>query len=94
MSLALLLSRWEYLPEPQSLIAGSSDNVLAVWAHGQVEDAHGVTCEGRHFLHRGVLPHDYRIVRVAVRAHNLIVVLAEHQVTYLGPRLDRIYFLH
>lgn len=40
------------------------------------------------FLHRGVLPHDHLVKRVAMSAYQLIVSLWENQITDLRPCVD------
>lgn len=50
----------------------------------------GQSCE---FAHGGVLPKVYLILRVPVRAHKLVRVLAEQQVAHLASCVQRTYLL-
>ena len=43
--------------------------------------------ERRELLHAGVLPYEYLVLGVAVRAHQLVHVLREHEVAHLAPCL-------
>lgn len=83
--LALLV--WEHVPESECFIARASDDVFAAGRHAQVKHAEGVSGQRLDFLHRRELPQDDLVQAVAVGAHDLLRVLAEHQVAHLATRV-------
>ena len=77
----------EDVPEPERLVAGARDDGLAVGGHGQVENPVRVARQLGHLHQRRVLPHEDLVLRVAVRAHQLVRVLRPGQVAHLRPRV-------
>ena len=78
----------KHVPEPQRLVPGARDDDTAIGAHGQVEDSVGVAREAHDLRHAGVLPHDNLVLRVAVRADDLVGVLGPGQVADLRAGVD------
>ena len=73
----------EDVPEPQRLIPGARDHRLTVGRYREVQHPQRVPRQRRQLGHRGIPPHDDLVLRVPVRADQLVDVLAPHQVTHL-----------
>ena len=78
----------EDVPESESLISSTSDDVLTTWTDREIQNTTRVTCQCLYFLHAWVLPKDYLIEGVAMSAHNFVCCLREHKVTHLGASVD------
>ncbi len=79
----ILMPRGEDIPEAEGLITCPSDDSGSIWTHGEVEYSVGVSGEGGHLIHIGVLPNIDLIVGVPVGRDDLIESLTEHQVAHL-----------
>lgn len=75
------------MPEPQSLVCGAGDDVLAIGAHAHVDDARGVALEATHLLHGLHVPDDRAVQTLAVRGDEVAPVAGEAEVAdlSLGP---------
>ena len=83
----LLRLPWKRIPKPQRLVTCPRHYRLSRRIHGEEEDATGVPRECGCFLQGGILPYDYFVVGVAVRADYLAGVAGEHDVTDLRTRV-------
>jgi len=66
----------------KKIIAGTAYG-LAVWAHGQVEDAEGMAREGGKLLHGRIFPDDDLVLGEAVRAHKLVCRFRPSKIAHL-----------
>ena len=84
---------WEYAPEAQSLIASSSYDIGTTGTHWEVENSISVPCHRCDFLHAWIFPNIYLIKGVAVSGDDFVCSFREHQVTYLGTRINVVDWL-
>lgn len=56
----------ESVPEAECFVAGTSNDDLAVRAHGQIEYTVGVTRQRHDLLHAWVLPDNYLVLTVTM----------------------------
>lgn len=71
------------VPKPQGLVAGASDNGLAVRAHGQIEHTVAVSGEFGQLGHHRILPDEDLILRVAVSGDELVGVFGPGEIAHL-----------
>ena len=83
----MLLGRKD-VPEAESLVACACDQRLTVWARRQVQHPVGVARERGNLLHGRVAPDVDLVLAVAVRRHEFIDVLSEHQIADLAASVD------
>lgn len=76
------------LPEPQCFIPGTRDDRRPVRAHAQIQHPIRMPGQTGNLLHARILPHHDLVLAVAVRAGDLIRVLAPCKVAHLGAGVD------
>eukprot|EP00237_Pycnococcus_provasolii_P007733 CAMPEP_0206131394 /NCGR_PEP_ID=MMETSP1472-20131121/44901_1 /ASSEMBLY_ACC=CAM_ASM_001108 /TAXON_ID=41880 /ORGANISM="Pycnococcus provasolii, Strain RCC251" /LENGTH=98 /DNA_ID=CAMNT_0053522837 /DNA_START=84 /DNA_END=378 /DNA_ORIENTATION=+ len=79
----------ENAPETERFVASARADRLAIRAHRQVQDAERVTGKCRKLRHAWQSPDDNLVLRVPMRAHELVARATPRQVAHLRTCVKR-----
>lgn len=91
LHLDLCLFREDF-PKSEGFIACSSHDRLSIRAHGKIENAQVVPCQGRELSHRWVFPNHDSIVWISMCADKFVVIFGKHKVANLTVSLNTLSF--
>lgn len=83
----------EYVPKSQRLVAGARNNSLTIGTQRQIEHTIRMARQLGHLRQGGIFPHEYLVLRVAVRGDQLRGVLGPGQIANLRARVHALHGL-
>eukprot|EP00166_Cyanidium_caldarium_P006324 ctg_900.g375 len=80
----------KHVPEAQRLVAGAGHHHCTVRTHRQIQHPQQMSGERGHLAHARIPPQNDLILRVPVRAHQLVQRLAPRQIAHLRAGVHRV----